>query len=243
MAIDSPVFSSAGQATTGDRFDMRPQARRADPKFLQHLRERHLSNQRTIICCEKCSRADDVALPTTKSDGALEYTCSGSHQGSGPHVWSVNPKNWALPASGGRREGDNVTDDLLDPLMRCFAGPNVWLEYGVVEFELRGIAPKLFAQHVAEAGHVMLGKTGGETASKNRFSVALQRLERDGLLVHRSDASTGAAWKQTSPISFWAVPPGPPKAKTLTWSAFCAERGRSNDWVREDLAGCQGSTP
>jgi hypothetical protein len=181
-------------------------------------------------------RADDVTLPTKLSDGRLQYTCTASHGGAGPHTWTPDTDNWVLspsPSAGGGEH--NVTDDLLDPLMKVFTGEDRWLEYGVVEHRLRLLAPAVFIGHVRDASHFMFGST--ETASKNRFSMALTRLANEGKLIRELWPSTGAAWKQTSPISYWSLPPAPPKDKTLTWADYCAELGRSDDWADEDRAG------
>lgn len=187
------------------------------------------------LTCSKCFRDEDVQQPVRLDDGSYQYTCNANHGGDGPHVWSKRLEDLVLPTRNGS-SGEAETDDLLDPLLKVFANEDRWLEYGVVEYKLRQLAPFVFARHVAEAGHRMFGDSR-ETASKNRFSTALSRLEREGRLVHEMRLSTGAAWEHDKVVSYWAKPPAPPASKTLTWTAYCIANGRPDGWTDEDLAG------
>jgi hypothetical protein len=200
---------------------------------------------RSIQPCPECYRADDVRVPTLDPDGNLEFVCTDGHGGAGPVVF-LRPARAAEPAARSRtavvRVDERKTDDLLDPILACIGADDGWVEYGVVEHRLREVAPAIFARHVAEAGHIMFGPKSS-TASGVRFAMALRRLADRGVLQGRIDASTGAAWKHDRIISFWRlVPESPDEAArqpttVLTWAAYCAALGRSDDWTPADRSG------
>jgi len=159
------------------------------------------------------------------------------HAGSGPHIFI---RKTVQPPAGGvvsqPRNEQTLTDDLLGPLQRCVLAADGWTEFGVIERRLQAIEPDIFARHVAERGHRMLGPKE-TTASGARVSTALTRLAAQGQhLTHREGRSTGAAWKHSALISYWLVTGGD-TTKTLTWQQYCTDTGRSDDWTDADRAG------
>jgi hypothetical protein len=101
----------------------------------------------------------------------------------------------ADPLKGGdARTGwttEGITTNLVDPFLEILRGlPPTWIEYGVIEYQLFLDYPDLFAQHVAERGHVITGQWQA-TASSVRFPTALQRLERVGTRLSRFPLNFG----------------------------------------------------
>ncbi len=184
--------------------------------------------------CPRCFQDDEV-IPRRLPDGAIEYVCSGTHQGSGPHTW----RGSSDPAAG-EMATEGITDELLEPLLACVVPGEPFAEYGVVEYRFRQQYPQLFRAHVRERGHVLTGKRLDTTASAVRFAMALSRQERSGLLLKRFGPATGA-WAYNQRISYWARPPRP-SGKSLTWVAYCSQFGRPADWTDDDRAACAGLT-
>lgn len=182
-----------------------------------------------IVTCDKCFSADDVSWQRLP-DKMVRYTCSGSHDGAGPHSFvrsAVQVNNYSESVSEG------VTDELLDPLMACIELGEPLLEYGIVEYRLRQRFPALFAAHVADRGHVLTGATVA-TASSVRFGVALGRLADSGDLVSVYGPATGA-WKYNGQVTYWARPPKP--SQMQSWVEFCQQIGRDPEWQPEDRQG------
>ena len=125
-----------------------------------------------IVTCPRCFSADDVGYRRLP-DRMVEYTCDGRHDGAGTHTWlaSQTSAGWTLDVN------DGVTDELLEPLLRCVLPGEPFAEYGVVEYRLRCERPDLFCAHVRDRGHVMIAPAQA-TASSVRFGVALGRLAR-----------------------------------------------------------------
>ncbi|MBN9099962.1 MULTISPECIES: hypothetical protein [unclassified Pseudonocardia] len=204
-----------------------------------------------IITCPRCFSFDDVRPPRRRPDGAVEYTCTGEHDGAGTHTWSVAPPEVpsgrvaptaratgarapAAPRPGVGSEAA-ATDELLEPLLACVNAGEPFVEYGVVEYRFRLARPDLFVAHVRERGHVLLGARRGQaSASTARFGSALRRLESAGELVMVKGPGTGA-WRHNPSIGYWARPPRP-TGPLLTWSMFCATQGRSAEWTDADRA-------
>ena len=69
----------------------------------------------------------------------------------------------------------------------------------MLEYELRLQYPELFGRHVAEAGHVILAPARS-TAASVRFTAALGRLERAGVVRKQTGKATGA-WSHNSRVS------------------------------------------
>jgi hypothetical protein len=181
-----------------------------------------------FMTCPRCFSADDVTYQRLP-DRLVEYHCTGPHDGAGPHTWlSTSDKaNWKQDVV------DGVTDELLEPLLRCVRPGEPFVEYGVVEYRLRVGRPDLFAAHVRDRGHVMLAP-GQATASSVRFASALGRLARAGELVSEYGRATGA-WSYNGQVTYWASPPAP-TGDRVTWSTFCRRLGRPDTWTDEDRA-------
>lgn len=181
-----------------------------------------------IVTCPRCFRADDVSYQRLP-DHMLVYVCSGAHGGDGPHTWTRSTKG--LVAEDAAPEG--VTDELMEPLLRCLIPSEPFVEYGVVEYRFRGRFPDLFRAHVFDRGHVLTGKTVA-TASSVRFGVALYRLIRTGEVLSRHGPATGA-WSYNGQVTYWAIPPEPGD-EPISWASYCAKIGRSPEWTDEDHA-------
>lgn len=179
-----------------------------------------------FMTCPRCFTVDDVTYRRLP-DKMVQYFCSDQHGGSGEHTWlaTQSAASWTLDSH------DGVTDELLDPLLRCVRPGEPFVEFGVVEYRLRQDYPELFAAHVRERGHVMIAP-GQATASSVRFAAALGRLARSGELVSVYGPATGA-WSYNSQVTYWAVPPAPP-GPYLSWVDHCARIGRSAAWTDED---------
>lgn len=185
-----------------------------------------------IITCPKCFSADDVTFQRLPDKAAL-YHCDRNHDGDGPHAWVLSQA--ALNAHV-EHAAEGVTDELLEPLSSCVVAGEPFAEYGVIEYRFRQRFPELFAAHVRDRGHILMGpKT--YTASSVRFGVALGRLARAGELLSRYGPATGA-WRYNGQVTYWARPPGAP-ATPLTWAAYCKAEGRSPEWTKTDRVGLE----
>ncbi len=168
-------------------------------------------------------------------DGLVRYTCADARQHDGHvYVWELSARQ-ATGTAGTAAEG--VTDELLDPLMRCIGAHEPFLEYGIVEYRLSKVRPDLYAAHIREQGHVML-EPSSVTATNSRFSLALVRLRSEGQLVSITGPATGA-WSYNGQVSYWARP-GAPGRKSLTWEDFCLSEGREPMWTAADRATARG---
>jgi hypothetical protein len=165
-------------------------------------------------------------------DGGKLYTCWFSHDGEGSISWQVSGKT----ASGISTAG--VTAELADPFEQILRSlPHSLIEYGVLEYRLRLDFPDLFASHVAARGHILTG-AGQATASSVRFSAALLRLDRAGIVRYEMRAATGA-WDYNDKVGYWALLPNPEIGAILTWAEYCAELGRPATWTDKDRAEVQ----
>ena len=182
-----------------------------------------------IRTCPRCFSADDVTYERLP-DRLVRFTCARNHEDADPHHWVE-----ALDAVAFSDEADaGVTDDLLDPLSACVEVGGPWEEYGIVEYRLRQRFPDLFAAHVRDRGHRMLGPHK-ITASGVRFAIALGRLADRGELLRTYGPATGA-WAPQE-ITYWAKPPAPATTSRLTWAQWCIDHGRSPEWTDADRAG------
>lgn len=190
--------------------------------------------------CPDCEHNFDTQFTETDPDGQLVYTCDASHAGQGPTVFSAPP---AGPPMDDVPESETkvvkydlpVTDDLLDPLLKCVFAEDGWTEFGVIEHRLHQLAPEVFAGHVQAQGHRMFGPKP-TTASGARVSTALTRLQKQGHLVEEYRTSSGHAWEHSPHISFWAVAPLAENASTLSWTDYCTREGRPHSWTDADRA-------
>ena len=187
--------------------------------------------------CTNCQQDAMMQQPMAAPDGGVVQTCLDDHGGTGPWVFTVYPV--VEPVRGSRRSpartvGAGVTADLVEPLKACFEPGGPWLEYGVVESRLRGIAPDVFAKHVAEAGHTMFGPTSN-TAS-GRIAMALSNLRARGVVDGFIARSTGKAWGGRT-ISHWCLDGRTPRTEVLSWAEHRAQLGLSDDWTDADREG------
>jgi hypothetical protein len=186
-----------------------------------------------IITCPKCFSADDVTYVNAPDAGFL-YTCTNAkkHPSGQAYEWVADPKDPTIIYGSSE---DGVTTELMDPFEQIIRKlPPAWIEYGVLEYELRLQYPQLFGSHVREAGHRILAPTQS-TASSSRFAIALSRLKREGRLGLRWKKGTGA-WSYNNPASFWAMEPAELGIPTITWEQYAAQHGRSAEWTDADRA-------
>ncbi len=196
-----------------------------------------------VPACPSCAHNFDANFDFTDADGRAVYRCDASHGGSGSLTYqapptATSPSNGGSPTAAGNTVATDelLTEDLREVLLGCIRPEDGWTEFGVIEYRLGQQHRDIFARHVRERGHVMFGHRRS-TASGSRVSMALRGLARAGLIEHGNRPSTGEGWKQTSPISYWALTPVAADAPTLTWAAFCSELGRPTGWTDEDRAG------
>ncbi len=181
-----------------------------------------------IRTCPACFSADDVSYQRLP-DQQVAYYCVRKHEDGKPREW-VRPLD-TTTNSWSAAEG--VTDELLEPMLSCVSPDDPLLEFGVVEYRFRQRYPDLFRAHVAERGHVLVGRTQ-TTASAVRFGVALGRLARAGDLAYIYGPATGA-WSYNGRVAYWSRPPAEGRA-ILSWEQFCISDGRPAEWTDEDRA-------
>ena len=188
---------------------------------------------RMIITCPKCSDDYDVTY-TRNPDGGFLYTCTNArkHLSGAVYEWIADPKDPTVVLGSSE---DGVTTELMDPFEQIVRElPRAWIEYGVLEYELRLQYPAVFGTHVREAGHRILAPAKS-TASSARFSIALSRLKREGRIGLQWEKGTGA-WRYNDTISFWALEPVEIGMPTLTWEQYAIDAGRDPEWTDEDKA-------
>lgn len=185
--------------------------------------------------CPTCG-SDAATTWTASPDGGFVLTCFAAyaHEGAGIASWTAYPKKGVNAPTGAETEG--VTTNLVDPLLKILQSlPNAWIEYGVIEYEVRLQYPELFAQHVAERGHYLTG-SGQATASSVRFSTALVRLWRKEIVDHVRRPATGA-WHYNGEVEYWTLMPVTVGAPELTWSDYARNTlHRDEGWTDEDKA-------
>ncbi len=189
-------------------------------------------SRRMIVTCKSCFSADDVdAVPAPDHAGFI-YTCTNraGHDGGGVFVWQQDPNSAERAWTG----ADGILDDLYDPLLSVFEPGEPLLEHGIVEARLRLAAPAVFAEHVAEAGHVMFGAI--RNTASGRIAMALGRLRAEGHLVDRRAPGTGG-WSHNQDIGFWGLPPAALGRPLMTWLQFARDTDRSPEFTDHDRAG------
>lgn len=197
--------------------------------------------------CDLCG----ATIEPKKVAGSWLCICPGPHATGGSLEWTptaqlgIEPTapSWEQPkpltaAQKAKLEKDAVTENLLGPLRKFFENEHRLVEHGVIEDWLRDKHFGVYKEHIDALGHRMFGKPSKRqpTASNHRFKIALQRLEREGLIKNRRLPSTGAAWAHDSEISFWHRADIAP-TETITWADHRAQQGKSDDWTDEDKAG------
>jgi hypothetical protein len=188
-----------------------------------------------IETCELCHTADDVTL--APGGGSLICTNAKKHPTGASHTWPKPPPPVAKkPSTGGTPATDTKkTENLIDPFKTIIHQfPKIWIEHGVLEYQLRLQYPDVFGEHVAAWGHQMLERTH-DTASNRRFSIALKRIAAEGLLQKKEGKGTGA-WDYLPTVSYWALKPVQPGTPDLTWAQYAKQLERPTRWTDEDRA-------
>jgi hypothetical protein len=173
--------------------------------------------------CPQHHHADDV-LPRLSMDGIWEFTCDRpDHEPPGPYTWMGSNDGGAGPISNiGRTLGP-----LTSPLLNCLNPGEPWVEYGVVEWRFRILAPSVFDDLVQEHGHIVLNPRAEKGWTASAYLVhALVDLRREGRIDRIFGAATGP-WERQPEVSYWATPPTPPTTTRLSWAEFAAREGVS----------------
>ncbi len=170
--------------------------------------------------CPKCFTADEVTQRKS-IDGLWTFTCDyrSEHEDAAAHVWDAS--NEDSPVEGDVRQS---LSPYLSPLRACLTPDEPYVEYGIVEWRFRALAPRLFSDLVAEHGHTQLNPIPSKKSSSAYLAQALGLLAADGELVRVYGPATGA-WSYNGQVTYWAVPPGPPTTSRLSWKAFAAAEG------------------
>ena len=174
--------------------------------------------------CPRCFTSDEVTQRKS-IDGLWTFTCDdvGRHSTGAPYVWDATNEPDGV-------EGDVRTSlsPFLSPLRACVQPGEPYVEYGIVEWRFRALAPRIFRELVAEHGHTRLNPVPSKKSSSAYLAQALGLLAADGELVRVYGRATGT-WSYNGTVTYWAVPPGPPTTSRLTWKAFADESGLDSD--------------
>lgn len=171
---------------------------------------------------------EDVAgVPVTDGTpeappGTYVFTCdrASDHPSGTEHSW-VHVPELKVPGVSGLAEELGLGVD-LPRILADFRGR--WVEYGVVEEAYAAAHPENFALLVQKYGHTTLEKT---TYSASTFLArTLGNIGRGGAIAFWWGPATGR-WAYNSNISWWALPPAPPKDSRLSWE----DTGKSMDYV------------
>jgi hypothetical protein len=154
-------------------------------------------------------------------DGSMTYICprSRGHPQPGTFTWLYVPPPKGLPELTG------IAAELgLDvELPRVLAGfPEVWVEYGIVEYAYAQRNPKEFAALVDRYGHTAI-KASRYTVS-SFLAGTLGILSRDGLVLVRPGPATGR-WNYNHSISWWSLPPAPDWDHRRSWESASPSMG------------------
>lgn len=170
--------------------------------------------------CPQCHTNDEVTQ-IRGLGGAWTFTCDfrSKHDDRMPHTWEDT--NDADTATGEVRQS---LTPYLSPLRACLAPGQPYLEYGVVEWHFRKVAPQLFNDLVTEHGHRQLNPMATPKSTSAYLAQALGLLAADGELVRVYGTATGA-WSYLGQVTYWAVAPGPATTSRLTWKAFAEQQG------------------
>lgn len=170
--------------------------------------------------CPACFSADEVTQ-VRSIDGLWTFTCDyGSKHPDGlPRVWDAS------------NEVDVAEDDVrqslspyLSPLRACVLPDEPYVEYGIVEWRFRTLAPVLFAGLVAEHGHKRLNPIASKKTTSAYLAQGLGLLAADGELVRLYGPATGT-WSYNGQVTYWAIAPGPRTTARLSWRQFAQDRG------------------
>lgn len=182
--------------------------------------------------CPKCFRADEVTQQRS-IDGLWTFTCDDrrEHGGGKPFVWDATNEP-------GGSDGDvrQSLSPYLAPLRACLTADEPYVEYGIVEWRFRSIAPQLFAQLVAEHGHTRLNPISSKKSASAYLAQSLGLLAADEQLVRVYGTATGT-WSYNGQVTYWAAPPAPPTTSRLSWKQFALENGLDPDDITTGPAG------
>lgn len=170
--------------------------------------------------CPRCFTADEVTQRPS-IDGLWTFTCDygSKHDDGRPHTWDATN-------DADRSEGD-VRQSLtpyLSPLRNCLLPDEPYVEYGIVEWRFRGLAPRLFADLVKDHGHRQLNPIETSKSTSAYLAQALGLLAADGDLVRVYGPATGT-WSYNGQVTYWAVAPGPPTTSRLSWKDYATAEG------------------
>lgn len=176
--------------------------------------------------CPKCFTSDEVTQQRS-IDGLWTFTCAyrSKHDDGSPHVWDAG--NEPEGADGDVRQS---LSPYLGPLRACLRADEPYVEYGIVEWRFREVAPTLFAELVAEQGHRWLNPIETTKSTSAYLAQALGLLAADGDLVRVYGTSTGI-WSYLGQVTYWAIAPGPPTTSRLSWKQFAADAGLDDETI------------
>ncbi len=188
-----------------------------------------------IITCPRCFSADDVSFVQNPDAGFL-YTCTNAkkHPSGEVYEWIADPKDPTVIYGSSE---DGVTTELMDPFEQILRRlPRAWIEYGVLEYELRLHYPPMFGTHVREAGHRILAPAQSTASSSADSRSRCPGLRREGRVRLRWQLLGTGAWSYNNPASFWALEPVELGIPTITWQQYAIEHGRNPQWTDQDKA-------
>jgi hypothetical protein len=170
--------------------------------------------------CPRCFRADEVTQQRS-IDGLWTFTCDDgvAHGDGAPYVWDAT--NEPLGSEGDVQQS---LTPYLAPLRSCVVPGEPYLEYGVVEWRFRALAPQLFSELVAEHGHTRLNPITSKKSASAYLAQALGLLAASGELVRVYGPATGT-WSYNGRVTYWAAPPAPPTTSRLSWKQFALDNG------------------
>jgi hypothetical protein len=182
--------------------------------------------------CPKCFRAD--AVTQQKSiDGLWTFTCDDrrDHVDGASFVWDAT--NDPTGSDGDVRRSLGA---YLAPLRACLTPDEAYVEYGIVEWRFRSLAPHLFAELMAEHGHTRLNPISSKKSTSAYLAQGLGLLAADGELVRVYGTATGT-WSYNGRVTYWAAPPAPPTTSRLSWKQFALDSGLDPDDITIGPAG------
>jgi hypothetical protein len=170
--------------------------------------------------CPKCFSADEVTQ-RRGFEGLWTFVCANAakHDPPGPYSWDDTNE-----AEGGADGVRQALAPYMGPLLASVKPGEPYVEYGIVEWRFRAIAPALFEELVREHGHRELNKIETPKSTSAYLAMALGLLAADDQLVRIEGKATGA-WDYNGTVRYWAVPPGPPMTSRMTWEEFALAEG------------------
>lgn len=103
-----------------------------------------------IQTCLSCFSADDVKM-NRLPDGLVRYTCTNAKRHDDGHefIWERTVEQAAGAAD---TAGAGVTDELLDPMLRCVVDGEPFVEYGSSNIGCPRAAPTCTSRTSGSAG-------------------------------------------------------------------------------------------